>query len=603
MVGEVATSKALSDATVAAVVERTGGVPLFVEELTRAVLETGDAQLSGRAIPVTLHDSLMARLDRLGPAREVIQIGAVLGSDFSYELLHAVHPIAEEELQTALRKLADAELLYARGLAPEATYQFKHALIRDAAYEALLKSRRKELHRTVAGTIEEQFPAIEETHPEVLAHHWTEAGEIEPATAAWQTAGDGATERGAYREADQNYRNALELLRTLAESTERDLYELKLQVALGFALQRTRGWTAPETVEAYVRARLLAVRSGGADSLQVLSGLWSGANLRGETRAALALAEQMLEIAHGIGTPAALATALSAQGYTHYLLGDLADAHRYVLEAIERYHQANSRSPRLAGDPLVFAAQNEWHLGHPDQALRYVDDAISRARRLDNPFAVGFAVWFGANVHGFRRDFKRAREANDEAVRLGAGSGFALLNAIGKVLGAWVRAQMGEVTGAIDQIREGLEELNAIKFYTTRAKYLVYLCETQILAGALDDAIVSVEQALQTNPDELIYRPESLRLRGELQLKRDPGGKVQLEVAEQDFRDAIEIAQRMGGKSWELRATTSLVRLFAKQGRRDEARTMLAEIYGWFTEGFDTADLIEAKALLDELVA
>ena len=197
MVGEVAAQKALSEETIATVVERTGGVPLFVEELTRAVLESGDAKLTGREIPVTLHDSLMARLDRLGPAKEVIQVGAVIGSEFSYELLHAVHPIAEEDLQRALRNLADAELFYVRGIAPEATYLFKHALIRDAAYEALLKSRRKDLHRLVARTIDEKFPALKEAHPEVLARHWTEAGETEPAIAEWSRAGEAA--RGTQR--------------------------------------------------------------------------------------------------------------------------------------------------------------------------------------------------------------------------------------------------------------------------------------------------------------------------------------------------------------------------------------------------------------------
>ena len=216
MVEEVAAHKALSEETIATVVERTGGVPLFVEELTRAVLESGDAKLTGREIPVTLHDSLMARLDRLGPAKEVIQVGAVIGGEFSYELLHAVHPIAEEDLQRALRSLADAELLYVRGIAPDATYQFKHALIRDAAYEALLKSRRKDLHRLVARTINEKFPALKEAHPEVLARHWTEAGETEPAIAEWSRAGKAAEARNAFSEALESYQQALALLNSVA---------------------------------------------------------------------------------------------------------------------------------------------------------------------------------------------------------------------------------------------------------------------------------------------------------------------------------------------------------------------------------------------------
>ena len=216
MVAQVTASKALSDDTVTAVVERTGGVPLFVEELTRALLESGDVKLAGRAIPATLHDSLMARLDRLGPAKEVIQIGAVLGSEFSYELLHTVHPIAEIELQRALERLADAELLYVRGLAPEATYQFKHALIRDAAYEALLKSRRKELHLNVARTIDSQFPQLKEIHPEVLARHWTEACQIEPAISEWMRAGKSAESRNAFQEAQESYQRALSLAHPFA---------------------------------------------------------------------------------------------------------------------------------------------------------------------------------------------------------------------------------------------------------------------------------------------------------------------------------------------------------------------------------------------------
>ena len=220
MVEEVAAHKALhsalTDETITAVVERTGGVPLFVEELTRAVLESGDAKLTGSEIPVTLHDSLMARLDRLGPAKEVAQVGAVIGGEFSYDLLHAVHPIAEEDLQSALRKLADAEMLYVRGIAPEATYQFKHALIRDAAYGALLKSRRRNLHRLVARAIDEKFVAISETHPEVLARHWTEAGETEPAIAEWSRAGKAMETRSAFKEALESYQQALALAQPVA---------------------------------------------------------------------------------------------------------------------------------------------------------------------------------------------------------------------------------------------------------------------------------------------------------------------------------------------------------------------------------------------------
>ena len=259
LVGQVVASSALSGEAVDKVIERTGGVPLFVEELTRAVLERGDAKPTAHEIPATLHDSLMARLDRLGRAKEVAQIASVIGREFSYELLHAVSPMPEDDLQSALAKLGDAELIYAHGIPPEATYTFKHALIQDAAYEALLKSRRRELHRHVAVAMTEKFRAMAETQLEVVARHWTDAGETEPAIAAWRKAGARAVERRAYREAEQHYRQALAVLQTLPESSERDSRELALllEVAppdsdqgLGFTRNRARLRPSPSTVRA-----------------------------------------------------------------------------------------------------------------------------------------------------------------------------------------------------------------------------------------------------------------------------------------------------------------------------------------------------------------
>jgi predicted ATPase len=267
MVGEVAAEKALSDETIAAVVERTGGVPLFVEELTRAVLEGGDGKLVGREIPATLHDSLMARLDRLGPAKEVAQMGAVIGAEFSYELLHAVNPVPEADLQRSLQSLTEAELLYVRGIAPEASYQFKHSLIRDAAYEALLKSRRKELHLIVALTIDEKFATMKEMQPEVLARHWTEAGKSEPAIAAWRKAGERAMQRSANAEAEAHFTRGLTLIDSLPDTPERTQEHLTLQAALGSVLLITKGLGAPEAREAYDRARLLCGQLGDTPQL------------------------------------------------------------------------------------------------------------------------------------------------------------------------------------------------------------------------------------------------------------------------------------------------------------------------------------------------
>jgi len=605
IVAEVAAQKALSDETIATVVERTGGVPLFVEELTRAVLESGDAKLTGSAIPATLHDSLMARLDRLGSAKEVIQVGAVIGSDFSYELLYAVHPIAEPDLQSALRSLTDAELLYVRGIAPEATYQFKHALIRDAAYEALLKSRRKELHMAVARTIDEKFPTLKEAHPEVLARHWTEAGETESAIAEWQRAGDRAVQRRAYREAEQHYREAIATLPTLPESTDRDSRELSLHVALGDVMQWTRGWSAAETIEAYTSAGAVAERSGGAGSIKILAELCTGANLRGEPRVALALAEQMLAIANRSGSTLALITAHSAQAFSRHILGDLPRARELYRKVMEYYREDDSRDP-MADDGIyarIFAGHTEWFLGYPDRAVRLVGEALSIARRQNNALLTAFAIVVGSYAYELRRDYRRSLEAANEAVQLHVASELPFINALGKNRGAYARAQMGDTGGAADQIRAVIAELNGMKFYAERASFLVELAETQAVAGAYDEALVTVEQAVQTNLDELLHRPLALRLRGELRLRNSVDKPASVELAEKDFREAIDLSRSMSAKSLELRATISLSRLLGRQGRRDEARTMLAEIYGWFTEGFDTADLKDGKALLVELGA
>jgi predicted ATPase len=303
MIAQVAARNALAGETVETVIERTGGVPLFVEELTRAVLESGSAKLAGREIPVTLHDSLMARLDRLGPAREIIQIGAVIGSEFSYELLHAVHPVGAEDLQSALRSATDAELVYVRGIAPEATYQFKHALIRDAAYEALLKSRRKELHGQVARAIDEQFPVLKEAHPEVLARHWTEAGETAQAIAEWTCAGKAAESHYAFKEAQQSYEQALALLSLLPESAERDLQELNLRQSIIWILRITRV-ASPESVDARARAIELAKKSGNLSQLISLMHATGYAVFNaGDFETAATIADEALELAEREGNP------------------------------------------------------------------------------------------------------------------------------------------------------------------------------------------------------------------------------------------------------------------------------------------------------------
>ncbi|HLW69729.1 MAG TPA: adenylate/guanylate cyclase domain-containing protein [Candidatus Binataceae bacterium] len=607
MVGEVAAQKALSDATIATVVERTGGVPLFVEELTRAVLESGGDSAS-RQIPATLHDSLMARLDRLGAAKEVIQVGAVIGSDFSYELLHAVHPMAEADLQGALRSLTDAELLYVRGIAPDSIYQFKHALIRDAAYEALLKSRRKELHRLVAQTIDERFAELREEHPEVLGRHWAEASENDKAVKYFQLAGARAVERSATVEAARHYLHALELLSALPENVERHRRELELQLAIGPALTAVKGFAAAETERAYTRARELCTRLG--DSLELspaLFGLWVMYLVRGELHRAHQVAEGLLRLAQSAHDPELLLYAQIALGHTFLWTGDFIPAREHLESAIAIYdpeHHQTLALRYLGFDAAVYClsgmALTLWQLGYPDHALRSGNEALALARRLSDPQSLVLAERFIGEVHLFRREASSAQESAESLIALAAERGFSEWLPRATTLRGGAIALQGRYEEGIAQIQEGLAALRATRFELWRPSFLCLLAEAFVETGRLDDGFnaLTEAQAVANKNEEREHEAEIHRLKGELLLRRD---QSTTEEAQGCFQRAIEVARNQSAKSLELRAATSLARLLESQGRREEARTMLAEIYNWFTEGFDTLDLKEAKALLEAL--
>ncbi len=598
MVEEVAARKAMSDETIATVVERTGGVPLFVEELTRAVLESGNARLTGREIPVTLHDSLMARLDRLGPAKEVAQVGAVVGSEFSYELLHAVHPVAGEDLQRSLRTLADAELLYVRGIAPDATYQFKHALIRDAAYEALLRSRRKELHLVVARRIDEKFPVIKEAHPEVLARHWTEAGETEPAIAEWSRAGKAAEARNAFREALQSHQQAVAVLSTLPGSPERDSRELELRQAVLSILSVTSGISAPETIEAIERSAVLAEKSG---NLRQLLGLLLrrgfAAYFSGELSTAGALADQALDLALRGVSLTGLASAHCLQLTIRFFRGDLAGAEKHFTAGQKFFNDPTFR--QLPGATAVntfgVASCNAWILGRADVA-RQREVQMMAAANGNNPYDLAWSWYWAALLRAYMREYEATESLAVQALELCEKHQFPQVAGYSRCILGSARAQLGRASEGIGLIRQGIATRLKAGARSSSVRYATYLADALARDGAIVEALETVEQALHSNSDQLDYRSETIRLRGELRLKQG-----QSELAEADFREAIALAQKMGAKAWELRTTMSLARMLDSQGKRDQARAMLAEIYGWFTEGFDTADLKDAKALLDEL--
>ena len=459
MVALVAARTALARESVETVIERTGGVPLFVEELTRALLEGGQSKLSRREIPVTLHDSLMARLDRLGPAKEVIQIGAVIGGEFSHELLRAVHPMAETELQAALRKLTDAELLYVRGIAPDAIYQFKHALIRDAAYEALLKSRRRELHREVAVTIDGKFPMLKEAHPEMLARHWSEAGEPDHAITEWQRAGKAAEARNAFIEARESYQQAIALLDLLPESPERDLRELELAQSIVRPLVATAGYTAPETIRAIEHAAVLAEKSGSLKQLVDLMISRGVANhVAGNLQAAAALADRALELALREGSPVSLGRAHAGQMRTRFFVGDLAGVEEHFLAGLKFFEGPDIiRQPVGTISAFAVASWSAWTLGRADVARDR--EARLMAVGVTNLFVTILKAYYAAHLRAFLREYDRVEAWAVQVLELSGQRQSVWTAALARAALGDARWRLGRVAEGIASLRRGIAEM------------------------------------------------------------------------------------------------------------------------------------------------
>ena len=414
MIARVTGGKALPPAVLQQVVTKTDGVPLFVEELTKTVLESGllreteeHYELTGPlpplAIPATLHDSLMARLDRLATVKAVAQLGAVLGRTFAYELLQAVTPLDEASLQQALARLVDAELLYQRGVPPQATYLFKHALIQEAAYQSLLKSTRQQFHQRIAQVLETRFPASVETQPELVAQHYTAAGCAEQAVLYWQRAGQQASDRSAHLEAISHFTTGIELLKTLPETPERTQQALTLHIALGAALLMTKGHAAPEVEHAYTQARALCQQVGETPELvPVLFGLWRFYLARSQLHTARELGETLLRLAQRAHDPALAVIAHYALGVTWFCLGALPAARQHLEEGIARYTPDQRRAPvfRMGQDLGVacrlYAAWTLWLLGYPEQALARLHDALALAHELSHPFSLAYARCWAA---------------------------------------------------------------------------------------------------------------------------------------------------------------------------------------------------------------
>ena len=617
MVRRVAGDKTLPREIADQIVERADGIPLFIEELTKAVVESGvAAEVRGRyqttgpltalAIPTSLHASLLARLDRLASIREVAQVAAALGRQFSHELIRAVAPMTTPQLDDALEQLVAAELIFRRGTPPDAEYTFKHALVQDAAYSTLLRTRRQEIHARIAATLEERFRDMTETQPELLALHCAEAGLEEKAVGYLLKAGQQAIARGAMTEGVAQLQKGLNLLTGLPDDALRGEQELNLQLPLGHALLATRGYGAPEPGEAFARARQLCEQSGRPQQLgPALYGQWAFRVVRGELEQAKRHAEEIRHLGEVNADVMWRFFGSHGCGIACSFLGKFRLAREYSERALALWNPIYRSSAPAPEDSyvsaLLYLSRSLLCLGYLDRARLRRDEALAEARRL-SPYTLSYALslaWYGDSaIEGAESATKMLMSAK-EMLTISGEHGFPLFQGAGNIMHGWGLAALGRAAEGIPQFLEGLKICRGtgcnllVPFWLT-ALADVYGKSSQPQEG-LSQLAAAAELIDQTK--ERWAEPELHRVRGTLLafLNRH-------DAAEQSYRLALELARSLEAKFWELRAALELARLLCQQGKFTEARGVLAPVYRSFTEGFDTPLLQDAKSLLDQLL-
>ena len=612
----VAEGKALPPEVKNQILAKTEGVPLFVEELTKTVLESGllvDAgdrfALSGPlppfAIPATLQDSLMARLDRLDLVKEVAQTGACIGRIFHHQLLAAVIGSNHAQLDSALLKLEESELVFRHGTPPEAHYTFKHALVQDTAYQSLLKSRRQQIHANIASTLQSQFSEIVEAEPETLAHHYTAAGLTEQAVAYWLKAGQQAQKRSANLEALAHLGRGLELVTSLPDSEDHLRQEIRLQTAVAVTMMAARGWGAPEVLHACTRARVLCEKLGDTEQLFVaLCGEASYHMISGNLRASDELGCRCLELVQASGDHSLLLEAHHRQWATKFYMGDAAAADHHIGHGIAMYdpHRDHALTYRYTGhDPGVccrsYSARNLWLRGYADQAIARGEEAVALAERVSHPLTQVLAQHTLGYVHLLRREPDAARRCLDKSIAQSKEFGFQLSVSECRFLVGWALAQQEHRAEGLAEMREALAAITATGAGVALQYYLCILAQSGEEREARE-GLDLLERALVIAEAGAKYQlPELLRTKGELLLRLNSRDNA----AEHWFRLAVATARDQGTRSLELRAALSLARMYGAQHRSKEARDVLFPVYAWFTEGFDTPDLIDTKELLDQL--
>jgi class 3 adenylate cyclase/tetratricopeptide (TPR) repeat protein len=619
LVAKLTGGRALPAQVLEQILAHTDGVPLFVEELTKSILESKllreqadryvlDGPLPALAIPTTLRDSLIARLDRLAPVREVAQIGACIGREFSYELLAAVSRVKGEKLDDALGQLTTGGLVFRRGAPPDATYTFKHALVQDAAYDSLLRSKRAELHARIARLLEQQFPDQVANAPELLAHHLTQAGDLSAAIPLWRKAGELALARVALQEAVGHFQQALALIERLPPSLEREGLELSIREPLTAAWIGLRGFAAPEVTANATSILQLAQKPGRSQSLLVgLIGIYTAANTQGRIAEALGWAQRALAEGENTGDIDLQLWGHYSAATSHFFLGHLLEARKHAdqtlalwdPERVEHWIRLNPLEPKTTIGS--WSSSWTWMLGHPDQAVQISEEKDAYARKLGYPFNLCHALTMGTEAFDFRCESERLLERVREADRIAQEQGLPFFNEVMVPVGEGLaRLRSGQLPEAISALRKSMENWMSLGGRTRLPYMKSAVAEALALQGDFDAALHWIEEAL-----EQIERPgwqerwhlaEILRLKGWILLHRGRN-----EEAEAQLHSSINYARDQQAKSWELRSSTTLAELLAERGQREAARALLSPVYSWFTEGFDTHDLKQAKGLLDEL--
>jgi predicted ATPase len=616
LIKQIAGSKSLPEDLITQIVERTDGVPLFIEELTKSVLESTlpreerdhyalDGGLPPPAIPTSLQASLMARLDRLGSVRHVAQIGAAFGRWFRYTSLRAVAGLPDDELQASLARLVASELVFQSGIPPDAVYTFKHALVQEAAYGTLLRNARQQLHGRIAEALESHFPDLMENQPELFARHYTQAGLFEKSTTYWGKAGHRSAARSAMAEAAAQLQKGLEQLALLPDTSERQRQELEFWSTLGAVLSAVNGFAASETGRAYARARELWERLGSpGELLQVPYGLARYHMHHGELDMALRVDEDLLRLSRQRGDSGGLVLGYFSSGRDLMRSGRFASSRSNLEEALALYDPISHRAlvHQIGFHPHVTSKAVLGNvflcLGYPNRALARGNASIADARSLAHPPSLAVSLALGTELLSLVGDNAALIERAGQLDAVATEQGFPHWHSQGAIYRGYAKVKNGDVAEGMSLLRDGSSAYRATGEELGLPFYIHLLATACEIAGQGEEGLALLDEALLVveRTGERWFAAELNRHKGRLLLQQGHS-----EAAEELYRKALSIAREQEAKLWELRAAKSLARLRRDQGRRTEARNLLAPVYGWFTEGFDTPDLKEARALLDEL--